>query len=100
MNTKMYVGNLPWTASEDDVRSLFASHGEVREVNLPTDRTSGRPRGFAFVTMDSAEAMQTAIRTLNGKDWMQRKLEVTEARPREERPAGQMNGNSGGSGRW
>ncbi|MEZ0388419.1 MAG: RNA recognition motif domain-containing protein [Verrucomicrobium sp.] len=93
----MYVGNLSWNATENDVRDLFATHGNVTEVNLPADRTTGRPRGFAFVTMDSAESMQTAIRALNGKDWMQRKLDVSEARPREERaPSG--SGWSGGGG--
>lgn len=100
MNTKMYVGNLPWTASEDDVRNLFSAHGEVREVNLPTDRTSGRPRGFAFVTMDSADAMQSAIRALGGKEWMQRKLEVSEARPRTDRPEGQFSSSKSGGSRW
>lgn len=99
MNTKMYVGNLPWAASENDVRELFSAHGSVTEVNLPTDRDTGRPRGFAFVTMDSSTSMQSAIRSLNGKNWMERKLDVSEARPRVE-PSGARHNNKDTRGRW
>ena len=69
MNTKMYVGNLPFSATDDDIRSLFSEFGGVTDVFLPMDRVSGRPRGFAFVTMDSPEAMTAAIEGLNGKDF-------------------------------
>ena len=96
MNTKMYVGNLPFAAQEQDVRELFSQYGGVTEVFLPMDRESGRPRGFAFVTMDSAEAMNAAINAQNGQEFLGRKLAINEARPREERPAG---GGGGGGGR-
>jgi cold-inducible RNA-binding protein len=86
MNTKMYVGNLPFSATEDDIRSLFSEHGVVTDVFLPMDRDTGRPRGFAFVTMDSASSMEAAIRGQNGKDFGGRNLAINEARPKEERP--------------
>lgn len=85
----MYVGNLSFDASEQDLRELFGTHGEVTEVFMPTDRESGRPRGFAFVTMDSAEAMNSAIETLNGEEFQSRALVVNEAKPQE---------NNGGGG--
>lgn len=100
MNTKMYVGNLAWSATENDVRDLFSQYGGVTEVSLPTDRDTGRPRGFAFVAMDSREAMDAAIKALNGLEWMGRALTVNEARPREERPSysGGGGGGYGGGG--
>ncbi len=96
MNTKMYVGNLPFAAQEQDIRELFSQYGGVTEVFLPIDRESGRPRGFAFVTMDSAEAMNASINAQNGQEFLGRKLAINEARPREERPAGA--GGGGGRG--
>lgn len=96
MNTKMYVGNLPFSASSDDINSLFSQYGGVTDVFLPIDRDSGRPRGFAFVTMDSSDAMQAAINGLNGQDFGGRNLAINEARPKEERPSG---GYGGGGGR-
>ncbi|HRJ11465.1 MAG TPA: RNA-binding protein [Prosthecobacter sp.] len=96
MNTKMYVGNLPFSATEDDVRTLFSDYGTVTEVYLPMDRESGRPRGFAFVTMDSQTAMNEAIKGLNDKDYGGRNLAINEARPKEERPA--YSGGGGGYG--
>lgn len=96
MNTKMYVGNLPFSSTENDLRDLFSAHGVVTDVHLPVDRDSGRPRGFAFVTMDTPQAMTDAINALNGKDFGGRLLAINEARPREERPAF---GGGGGGGR-
>lgn len=96
MNTKMYVGNLPFSATEDDIRTLFSDYGTVTEVYLPMDRESGRPRGFAFVTMDSQTAMNEAIKGLNDKDYGGRNLAINEARPKEERPA--YSGGGGGYG--
>ena len=96
MNTKMYVGNLPFSATEEDVRALFSEYGVVTDVHLPIDRDSGRPRGFAFVTMDSSNAMDAAIRGLNGKDFGGRNLSINEARPKEERPSGGYGGGGGG----
>lgn len=72
MNTKMYVGNLSFNSTEQDLRDLFGSHGEVTEVFIPTDRESGRPRGFAFVTMDSTDSMNDAISALNGNEFQGR----------------------------
>lgn len=97
MNTKMYVGNLSWNASENDIRELFSQYGSVTEVALPTDRDTGRPRGFAFVTMETKEGMDAAINGLNGKDFLGRPLTINEARPREDRPA--YGGGGGGGGR-
>ncbi|HSH94906.1 MAG TPA: RNA-binding protein [Roseimicrobium sp.] len=96
MNTKMYVGNLAWSATENDVRDLFSQYGSVTEVSLPTDRDTGRPRGFAFVAMDTKEAMEAAIKALHGLEWMGRALTVNEARPREDRPS--YSGGGGGGG--
>ena len=96
MNTKMYVGNLPFSATDVDVRELFSQHGEVTDVHLPMDRESGRPRGFAFVTMDSPAAMTAAIQAVNGMNWQGRELAVNEARPREDRPGGFGGGGGGG----
>src|SRR2546423_3526383 len=84
MNTKLYVGNLAYTTSEEDLQKLFASHGPVVEVKVPFDRETGRPRGFAFVTMATVEAAQAAIQALNGSAVGERLLTVNEARPREE----------------
>ena len=97
MNTKMYVGNLPFNATEDDVRTLFSDYGTVTEVYLPMDRESGRPRGFAFVTMDSTMAMNEAIKGLNDQEYGGRNLTINEARPKEDRPA--YGGGGGGGGR-
>ena len=91
--TKIYVGNLPFSANESEVRDLFSQHGTVESVSLITDRETGRPRGFAFVTMNTAEGAEAAIKALNGKEWNGRALTVNEARPREER-AGSYGGRN------
>lgn len=93
MNTKLYVGNLSYNTTENDLQDTFASHGTVVETNLMMDRDTGRPRGFAFVTMSSAEEAQKAVEALNGSTLDGRALTVNEARPREERGSG---GASGG----
>jgi len=97
MNTKMYVGNLSFDTNDHDLRELFSSHGTVTEISLPMDRDTGRPRGFAFVTMETAEGMNSCIKALNGKSWQGRPLTINEARPREER-AGGGGGYGGGGG--
>jgi cold-inducible RNA-binding protein len=94
--SKMYVGNLPFSASEDDLREAFGQFGEVTDVALMMDRETGRPRGFAFITMGSKEAMDAAIKGLDGQDLGGRNLTVNEARPREERSGG--GGGYGGGG--
>ena len=85
---KMYVGNLSYDTTELDLRTLFAEHGEVTEVHVPMDRDTGRPRGFAFVTMDSKSSMVKAIKALDGTEVDGRNLRVNEARPREDRGGG------------
>ena len=76
--TKLYVGNLPFTATEDGVRTLFAAHGTVEKVSLITDRDTGQPRGFGFVEMSGSDASR-AMQALNGKDFDGRALKVNEA---------------------
>jgi RNA recognition motif-containing protein len=98
MNTKMYVGNLPFKATAQEITDLFSQYGAVTDVFLPVDRDTGRPRGFAFVSMDTPEAMNAAIEGLNGKDFGGRNLAINEARPREERPGGFGGGPRGGGG--
>lgn len=96
----MYVGNLPFSATEDDLRDAFSQFGSVSDVSVVMDRETGRPRGFAFVTMESKEAMDAAIQGLDGQDFGGRNLAVNEARPREERGGGGFGGggNRGGYG--
>ena len=98
MNTKMYVGNLPFDVTEQQLRDHFAAHGAVTELNLVMDRETGRPRGFAFVTMDDASNMERAIRELDGKELNGRALKINEARPRENRSFGGGGGGGGGFG--
>jgi len=93
MSTKLFVGNLSFNTIENDLNDLFAAHGGVIEVNLMVDKFTGRPRGFAFVTMESPEAAEAAIQALHGKNFDGRDLTVNIARPREERPPG---GGGGG----
>jgi len=97
MSTKLYVGNLPFDITENDLRDMVGQHGPVNEINVIMDKMTGKARGFAFVTMNTEEAAKAAILALNGKDWKGRSLTVNEARPREERPAGA--GGYGGGGR-
>jgi RNA recognition motif-containing protein len=96
MSEKLFVGNLSFKTTENDLQDAFAAHGTVVEANLMMDRVTGRPRGFAFVTMSSPEEAQKAIEALNGKEMDGRALTVNVARPREERPAGGGGGRRGG----
>ena len=104
---KMYVGNLSFDATESDLRELFGQFGPVTEAAVVMDRMTGRPRGFAFVTMGTKEAMDAAIHELNNKEFMGRPLAVNEARPKEDRPSyggggggrGGYGGGGGGGGR-
>jgi len=86
MDKKLYVGNLPWSITDEDLRSLFEAHGQVSSARVITDRETGRSRGFGFVEME-ASAAENAIRALDGKDQGGRPLRVNEARERERRPA-------------
>ncbi len=102
MSTKLYVGNLSFNTTEIQLRDLFAAHGPVTSADLIMDKISGRPRGFAFVTMETRESAEAAIQALNGKNLDGRNLTVNEARPREERPArpGQQSRGSGYRGEY
>jgi len=94
-NNKLFVGNLSFNTTENDLQDAFAAHGTVVEANLMTDRTTGRARGFAFVTMSTDEEAQKAISALNGSSIDGRAVTVNVARPREERSGG--GGGGGGS---
>jgi RNA recognition motif-containing protein len=88
MNNKLFVGNLSFNTTENDLQDAFTPHGTVTEANLVTDRTTGRARGFGFVTMGSDTEAQTAVTAMNGQSLDGRAIVVNIARPREERPAG------------
>jgi cold-inducible RNA-binding protein len=96
---KLFVGNLSFNTTENDLQDMFAAHGTVVEANLMTDRMSGRPRGFGFVTMSTPEEAQAAIGALNGQSIDGRALTVNVAKPREERTGGGGGGRSGGGRR-
>jgi cold-inducible RNA-binding protein len=93
---KIYVGNLPFTTGEDELRELFSAYGSPSSVTVVTDRMSGRSRGFGFVEIDDPEQAKAAIAALNGKDFGGRALTVNEARPQGERGAGGGRGPRGG----
>ncbi|HEY9873887.1 MAG TPA: RNA-binding protein [Candidatus Obscuribacterales bacterium] len=99
----IYVGNLSYDVTQEDLSSVFADYGTVKRVNLPTDRETGRPRGFAFVEMDSDAEETAAIEALDGAEWMGRDLKVNKAKPREDNRGGgggggRSGGNRGGGG--
>lgn len=97
-NNKLFVGNLAFATTENDLQDAFAAFGTVMEVNLMLDRMTGKSRGFAFVTMATPEDAQKAIEGLHGKNFGGRDLTVNVARPREERPPGGGGGYRGGGG--
>ena len=105
MSNKLFVGNLSFDTTENDLQDAFAAFGTVTETNLMMDRTTNRPRGFGFVTMSTPEEAQKAIDALNGKELGGRALTVNVARPREERAPGggggrrEYGGGGGGGGR-
>ncbi len=88
----IYVGNLPYNATEDEVREVFAAFGQVNSATLIKDKFTGQPRGFGFVEMPNEEEAQKAIQALNGKDFKSRSLVVNPARPREERGGSRQGG--------
>ena len=111
MSKRIYVGNLPFSATSTEVETLFAQFGEVTEVHLVTDRQTGQPRGFGFVEIADDEGAEKAIEALNNQDFQGRNLKVNEARPRENRGGGRGGGGGGygggggggyggGSSRW
>ncbi len=99
MEYKLYVGNLSYTTSETDLQTLFAEAGAVKSVALIKDRDSGRSKGFAFIEMENQKDMQNAITMFNGKEFQDRALSVSAARPREERSGGGFGGGGGYGGK-
>ena len=99
MATKLYVGNLSFEATEDELRNLFAGVGQVVSCDLIMDRFTNKPRGFAFVQMSTQDEANKAIAELNGKDFMGRALRVNEARPQSDRPRDDFGGGGGGGRR-
>ena len=100
MSTKLFVGNLPYRLTSNEIEDMFSQFGAVTDVHVPVDRDTGRPRGFAFVTMATQEEAQAATKDLDGQDIDGRNIVVNEARPREERGGGGGgNGGGGGGGR-
>jgi RNA recognition motif-containing protein len=95
----IYVGNLPFEVSQEDIVDVFAEYGTVKRVHVPVDRETGRKRGFAFVEMESPAQETSAISALDGAEWMGRELKVNQAREREERGSFNGGGNRGGGGR-
>ena len=96
MSIKLFVGNLSFNATQEQLQDLFAAHGTVVEIDVIKDKLSGRPRGFAFVSMETKEAADAAVQALNGKEIDGRALTVNEAHPREERPPRSGGGGGGG----
>ena len=95
-NSKLYVGNLSFKTTEDELRSAFGQFGSVTDVYVAMDKMTGRPRGFAFVTMGTADEAKMAIEKTNGVELGGRALQVNEARPKEERPGGGFGGGGRG----
>lgn len=96
MESKLYVGNLSYSTTEDDLRQLFSQAGNVKSVSVIKDRDTGRSKGFAFVEMGSDDDAQKAISQFNGQSFQDRSLKVNVARPREDRPRGGGGGGFGG----
>ena len=94
----IYVGNLPYTATEEDVTDLFAAYGPVERVKIITDRETGRSKGFAFVTLGDQSQLNASIEALNGHDFQGRALRVNASEPKEPRPGGFRSGGGGGGG--
>ncbi len=97
-NSKLYVGNLSFNTTDAELRSYFEQFGAVTDTYVAMDKMTGRPRGFAFVTMGTPDEAKLAIEKTNGVDFGGRALQVNEARPKEERPGGGFGGGGGGRG--
>jgi RNA recognition motif-containing protein len=98
LSTKLYVGNLPFSATEEELREIFEAHGSIDSINVITDRDTGRPRGFAFVEMEDAGAASKAMQALDGREMGGRTLRVSEARERS--GGGGQRFGGGGRGRY
>lgn len=99
MSRRLYVGNLPFSATESTIETKFAEHGKVESVKVITDRDTGQSKGFGFVEMRTASEANAAIAALNGAEMDGRTIKVNEAKPQTKRPAGGR-GGFGGGGRW
>jgi RNA recognition motif-containing protein len=97
-NSKLYVGNLSFKTTEDELRAAFGQFGTVTDLYVAMDKMTGRPRGFAFITMGTEEEAKAATEKMNGTDLGGRQLTVNEARPKEERPGGGFGGGGRGFG--
>ncbi|OGW36306.1 MAG: hypothetical protein A2Y97_09575 [Nitrospirae bacterium RBG_13_39_12] len=95
---KIYVGNIPFNATEQEIKDLFSEYGEVKTVKMITDKFTGQFRGFCFIEMEAEDAVQKAISGLNGKQFMEKTLNVSEARPQQPRAGFQDNRRGGYSG--
>lgn len=103
MGRKLYVGSLPYSATEEALGTKFSEHGKVESVKVITDRDTGQSKGFAFVEMSSEQEAKAAIAALDGTDFEGRAMRVSEAKPQERRPGprgGRPGGGRGGGGRW
>ncbi|NLQ04153.1 RNA recognition motif domain-containing protein [Cylindrospermopsis raciborskii] len=96
----VYVGNLSYEVTQEALTNVFSEYGGVKRVQIPTDRETGRVRGFAFVEMNTSEEETAAIEALDGAEWMGRDLKVNKAKPREERGGGGRSGYGGGRNRY
>lgn len=94
----IYVGNLSYEVTQEDLNEVFKEYGTVKRVHLPSDRETGRPRGFAFVEMEKEEDESSAIEALDGAEWMGRDMKVNKAKPREDRDRRGGGGSYGGGG--
>ncbi|TVQ12098.1 MAG: RNA-binding protein [Leptolyngbya sp. DLM2.Bin27] len=90
----LYVGNLSYDVTREDLEQVFAEYGDVKRVSLPTDRETGRPRGFAFIDMAAEAQEDTIIESLDGAEWMGREMRVNKARPRDDARSGSGNGGN------
>ncbi|BAW97574.1 RNA-binding protein [[Synechococcus] sp. NIES-970] len=95
----IYIGNLSYQVTDEDLKETFAEYGKVNRVQVPTDRETGRPRGFAFVEMSTEDEETAAIEALDGAEWMGRDLKVNKAKPREDRRSSAPR-SGGGRGRY
>jgi RNA recognition motif-containing protein len=95
----IFIGNLPYEVNKDDLKQVFAEYGAVKSVRLPTDRETGRIRGFAFVEMETEAEETAAIEALDGAEWIGRSLKVSKAKPREDKRPGEGSRDRGGERR-
>lgn len=96
----IYIGNLSYDATQEDLSAIFSDYGTVKRTQIPVDRETGRSRGFGFVEMSSDDEEESAIEALNGAEWMGRQLRVNKAKPRERRPRNGFDGSERRAARY